>query len=549
MKNYSWTFFIYIFFFIVNLCKLDAQLPDTLAVIPFQVFGETEYSDFLKYGFPDGIAYYLNQCDNITLVSRIKLAEVLKEHSLNQTGLFDTGKTKNIGKLIAANGIISGSVYKSKQKYRVNIQFINVRTAEVILDLSDDVELNDYSDILDYQEELAKKISYNINLTIKESDNKKITASHEVYTHYLKALSHLYNGNSIEAQAEIKLINQIDKEFFLAHILQEELNVVFKDIKEKAQTLADRLIANMPHNTNKPFRIVISSLTYKNLRFSSPFLFYFQEKVISNLDNSEIFKIIKGNELSQLIRTRSLDVSEKTIPDSPEGIKFCTNAHGILTGEYREDENTVFVDLKVIENNSLSALSTASVSITKKNIPSGLPVLPENYNKIKNSVSLIADNATTDSPLKVKLWLDRLDGGVYRVGESVKVYVWANKECYIKLVYHDVAGNDLLIFPNTHSKTNRINSNRVYEIPGKGDSFDFDVVPPCGIEMLKLFASTKPLSHENGEILESGIKQLSIPLVALTESFRSTNTEESIDSVEQAEAFCVINTVKVNQGN
>ena len=314
-----------------------------------------------------------------------------------------------------------------------------------------------------------------------------------------------------------------------------------------AANIAEQLVNNMPKTSNTPFKLVVPSITYYNYQYSSPFLQYFLDEVSNNLAKSNRFQIIKGEKLAELIRKNSLILDEEYIPDTPAGIIHCTDSDGVLIGKCFESEDSLSIHFQIKDNKSTDALSSTSIILKKREIPESIALLPDNHEKIIRNIDFMISTQSNDSDLKVKLWLDRLDGGVYKTGENIKVYVWSNSDCYIKLVYHDVAGNNLLIFPNEYSQINNIKGNRVYEIPGIKDRFDFTVVPPCGVEVMKLFASTLPLKKEQGNVLDNGITRLSLPLDKLITNFRGMNKTKNDLNVNQAAARCVIATIKVRQ--
>jgi len=343
-----------------------------------------------------------------------------------------------------------------------------------------------------------------------------------------------------------------------------EKSVVFKivceieNIENKAQFLAMSLAESLPDGYESPLRLAISNLTYQDLRISSPFLRYFQEQLSMHLNKLTQFQVIKEKELQQAIRTRSIAVTQKKIPNTIEGIKEFIDADAVLVGKcWEKGDSLLSMIVEIVESSSKAALSSSSVLIHKGQIPSNLPLLPSNYQEIQQNLTVYKDVSSANSKLEVKLWVDRLDGGVYEEGEKIKAYVWTNKECYLYMIYHNVADKDILIFPNSYRQSNRLNGNTVYEIPGKSDRFDFTVVQPCGVEILKVFASTNPMPELQGEIVSSGIKRLKLSTSKLAATLRGVKIEEEsgtdlsgidynslIDPFERAEASCVVTTVR-----
>ena len=73
------------------------------------------------------------------------------------------------------------------------------------------------------------------------------------------------------------------------------------------------------------------------------------------------------------------------------------------------------------------------------------------------------------------------------------------------------------------------------------DQFDFTVVQPCGVEILKVFASTQQLPNLEGESMGGGIKRLKLSVNGITGRLRSISVTQK--EVERAEASCVVTTM------
>ncbi|MFQ5751796.1 MAG: DUF4384 domain-containing protein [bacterium] len=333
------------------------------------------------------------------------------------------------------------------------------------------------------------------------------------------------------------------------------LSLETEDVESQAQLLALSLADNLPASSKSPIRLAVSNLTYQDLRVSSPFLRYFQEQISMHLSSVSQFQVIKGSELQQAVRTRSIAVTQKKTPDTPDGLKEFVDADAVLMGKcWEKGDSLLSVIVDIIESSSKAALASSNAFIRKARIPANLPLFPANYQDIQQNMASWSDVSSPNAKLEVKLWVDRLDGGVYEEGEKMQAYVWANKDCYLYLIYRDVTGNELLIFPNSYRPNNRIVGNRVYEIPSKSDRFDFTVVSPFGVEIVKAFASTHPMPKLEGDAVGGGIKRLKLSLNKLAETLRGVQVTDRLDQsgtdplpsgpVERAEASCVVTTVR-----
>ena len=74
------------------------------------------------------------------------------------------------------------------------------------------------------------------------------------------------------------------------------------------------------------------------------------------------------------------------------------------------------------------------------------------------------------------------------------VYVLANRDGYVRLVYHDANGDNFEIFPNSCDRNTFVRGNTLKVIGGAGSPVLFRVSgPPFGVERVWAYASTRPL--------------------------------------------------------
>jgi len=211
--------------------KSFSAMPDTIAVVPFQVVGEKKNHDLLCYGFPDGVAHWLKQYNQIVVVNRIKLADVLRELALGQTGIVDASQAQKVGKIIPAKSIITGTVYVAGKNLNVNSQLIDVETGELIFEISEKGQLK-LDQIFDFQEKVAKQIAARLNLTLSTGKSSKIAKpSMDAYVHFIKALSYFYGGCVDKARKESLWALKIDPAFSQAQSFEEELENAFEELE------------------------------------------------------------------------------------------------------------------------------------------------------------------------------------------------------------------------------------------------------------------------------------------------------------------------------
>jgi hypothetical protein len=111
--------------------------------------------------------------------------------------------------------------------------------------------------------------------------------------------------------------------------------------------------------------------------------------------------------------------------------------------------------------------------------------------------------------LEVRLRLNKTPDQAYAEGEKILISVDATRDCYLQLLYRDAANRNWLIYPNAGSPSGGVIKGGETVTLGKGveiDGFEFEVTPPFGGEMIRAYASTKPLKRPEGRRAEGMIE-------------------------------------------
>lgn len=115
------------------------------------------------------------------------------------------------------------------------------------------------------------------------------------------------------------------------------------------------------------------------------------------------------------------------------------------------------------------------------------------------------------SELEVKIWLNKPEGSVYQVNESLNIFFKANKSCYVLIYDIRPDGKITLLFPNKYDSNNYIAPNVTYKLP-ISNLYSFRVTPPEGKEFIQIIASTTFLPIIQ-QLKDLGTKQ-SFPLLS-----------------------------------
>ncbi len=176
----------------VRLAPLAREiLPNSIAVLPLQnVTGDPEQEYFVA-GMHDALITDLSKISALRVISRSS-ANVYKNivQPLRQTGL----------ELGVAN-IIEGSVFRTGDRVRINVQLIDTASDENLW--SENYERG-IQDVLALQSEVARAIAEQIRVNLTPDEESRLTQTRQVnpetYETYLKGMFHLnqYTPEGIE---------------------------------------------------------------------------------------------------------------------------------------------------------------------------------------------------------------------------------------------------------------------------------------------------------------------------------------------------------------
>ena len=175
---------------------------------------------------------------------------------------------------------------------------------------------------------------------------------------------------------------------------------------------------------------------------------------------------------------------------------------------------------------------------------SGLKLVPDNYLEARKALE-ICDARVQASRLQVKLALDRGDGGIYRRGEKLHLFLKANMDCYVKVLYHQVDGSNVVVFPNPYHPDPRLRKDALCQVPPDDGSFDLEVMAPFGVEMVKVLACTEPLDGPGPVPAAQGLQAVKEDLATLIGHARGISLKKA--DAQYAEAMAVVNTLEAEK--
>ncbi len=192
------TFFIYKKIFPKND---KAEIVDkSIAVLPFQNFGEAKDDEYFSDGMTESI---------ITDLAKIRGLLVIARNSVFQY----KGKNvdvKKVGQKLNVGYILEGSVQRSANRLRVNVQLINVSTGfHVWADRYD----RDMKDVFAVQDDISSNIVSALKITLKPGDSlpgsTALTQNLEAYDTYLRGMFYSQRPNRTDNEMAIQLFEKV----------------------------------------------------------------------------------------------------------------------------------------------------------------------------------------------------------------------------------------------------------------------------------------------------------------------------------------------------
>jgi TolB-like protein/Tfp pilus assembly protein PilF len=224
------------------------KIDKSIAVLPFENFSDDKENAFFADGIQDDILTNLSKIGDLKVISRTSVMPY-------------RGKEKNvkeIGKALGVSAILEGSVRKSGNRVRVNVQLINAENDEHVWS---EVYDRDLTDVFAIQTDLAKKIADELHAKLSPTEkaliNRKPTENGEAYLAFVQAHNlHL----ALEERPKLRQAEQLyeralelDSNFALAAAQLSKLHSWIyhtyeptAEHRQKSRTLAERALQLQP---------------------------------------------------------------------------------------------------------------------------------------------------------------------------------------------------------------------------------------------------------------------------------------------------------------
>jgi TolB-like protein/Tfp pilus assembly protein PilF len=224
------------------------KVDKSIAVLPFENLSDEKENAYFADGIQDDVLTNLSKISDLRVISRTSVMQYRGRPS----------NVRDIGKALGVSNILEGSVRRSGNKVRVNVQLIDANSDEHIWASDYD---RDVTDVFAIQSDLAQKIAEALQAKLspgeKSQMTRKPTENGEAYLAFVQAHDLSCEVEDVEKLKQSAQLFQraieLDPNFALAIARYSQLESwIARDIdraperRERARTLAERALELQP---------------------------------------------------------------------------------------------------------------------------------------------------------------------------------------------------------------------------------------------------------------------------------------------------------------
>jgi TolB-like protein len=234
-------------FFLLPLAVAH-KVDKSIAVLPFENLSDDQDNAYFADGIQDDVLTNLSKIGDLKVISRTSVMQYRGRPS----------NVRDIGKTLGVSNVLEGSVRRSGNRVRVNVQLIDANTDEHVW--ANDYD-RDVTDVFAIQSDLAQNIAQALQAKLsageKSQMTRKPTENGEAYLAFVQAhdLScAMEDLTKLKQSAQLyQRAIELDPNFALAFARYSQLESwmlrthdASSDHREKARTLAERALQLQP---------------------------------------------------------------------------------------------------------------------------------------------------------------------------------------------------------------------------------------------------------------------------------------------------------------
>lgn len=144
-----------------------------IAVTPFDNTAGSDEFAFLTDGFAEALTFGLCQLKDIQIVERQGIDRIMEEYELGLTGLIDADEAAEIGKMVGANYLMTGSYQVIRDNIRVYCRLVDV--AKGVVDSNHSFAATGNVDtVFDLQDDLINQVVASFSIEVAPEEKERI---------------------------------------------------------------------------------------------------------------------------------------------------------------------------------------------------------------------------------------------------------------------------------------------------------------------------------------------------------------------------------------
>src|SRR6266511_2679751 len=189
------------------------NVEKSIAVLPFQSLSDEKENAYFADGIQDDILTNLSKISDLKVISRMSVMSYRGDAVRN---------AREIGKALGVATLLEGSVRRSGNRVRVNVQLINANNDEHIW--AEDYD-RDLTDVFAIQTDLAQKIASALQAKLSQSEKARIdrvpTQNSDAYLLFIQAHDYatrpeMFRDISLKAEHLFEQATKLDPNFAVA---------------------------------------------------------------------------------------------------------------------------------------------------------------------------------------------------------------------------------------------------------------------------------------------------------------------------------------------
>ncbi len=199
--------------------------PNVVAVLPFAYQGDDERYEPLRYGLSEMITVDLANIDELTLVERTRLRELLNELELAQSEYVDPSTAPRVGQLLGAGRLIGGGYnVLGEEELRTDVALADLEQAGQAPDLETRSDL--LENLFQLEKEIVFQLVDQLGVELSPAEREEIervpTRNLQAFLAYSRGLEAEARGNYEAAAQAFQRAQELDPGFSRAADRQEE---------------------------------------------------------------------------------------------------------------------------------------------------------------------------------------------------------------------------------------------------------------------------------------------------------------------------------------